>query len=197
MIGLRTLVLNADYSPISVMPLHTIPVEDAVTRVINGTCHQVENYERKILTPNLDMYWPSVIARNEYINVPRTVNLRRESLFYRDRCKCSYCDKPLTVSKVTYDHYIPKKRGGRKEWENIVCACMSCNVKKSDSEPVGEWTPRQKPFRPHYFQLVNNRKKHPLYLQHITWVPYFPEWENDIIVAAHGEKPVIIPAGTR
>ena len=69
MIGLRTLVLNATYLPINYIPVHSIPVEDAITRVFNGTCHVVEEYDRKIKTPSLDMNWPSVIARNDFVSV--------------------------------------------------------------------------------------------------------------------------------
>ena len=69
MLGLRTLVLNASYMPISLLPLHTVPVEDAVGRIFNDSCHVVFSYNRWIQTPNLHMKWPSVIARNSYVNV--------------------------------------------------------------------------------------------------------------------------------
>ena len=81
MLGLRTLVLNASYMPISLLPLHTVPVEDAVGRIFNDSCHVVFSYNRWIQTPNLHMKWPSVIARNSYVNVKSIMKLKRESLF--------------------------------------------------------------------------------------------------------------------
>jgi hypothetical protein len=70
--------------PVSLIPIHTIPVEDAVTRVFNGSCHPVFSYNRKIQSPSVNMNWPSVIARNQQIKVKEVVKLRRDSLFYRD-----------------------------------------------------------------------------------------------------------------
>lgn len=186
MIGLRTLVLNATYLPINYIPVHSIPVEDAITRVFNGTCHVVEEYDRKIKTPSLDMNWPSVIARNDFVSVRPAVRLSRESLYYRDHGVCVYCERPLTVREVTYDHYIPRKHGGEKVWENVVAACTKCNSLKGDAEPVGIWEPKHKPYRPNYHQLVANRKKFPLIIEDNSWMGFFEDWEHEVIV--RGEK---------
>jgi hypothetical protein len=66
-VGLTTLVLNADMEPISLLPIEHIPVEDAVTRVLNGTCVVVDEYDRAIKTPALRMNWPSVIMRKDFL----------------------------------------------------------------------------------------------------------------------------------
>src|SRR5690348_15700631 len=101
MLGLRTLVLNANYAPISLFPLHTIPAEDAITRVFNGTCDVVAEYDRKILTPNIDIKWPSIIARNDQMKIKEVVKLRTESLYYRDHGVCAYCERPITINTLT------------------------------------------------------------------------------------------------
>ncbi len=145
MIGLRTLVLNSNYMPISLFPLHSIPVEDAVTRVFNGTCHVVFDYDRDIKTQYHEMKWPSVIARNGHLKINEAVKLRRDSLYYRDHGRCAYCETPLLIKDVTIDHVHPRSKGGHHDWDNIVSSCSDCNTKKGDLLPVGAWRPQFKP----------------------------------------------------
>lgn len=184
LIGLRTLVLNSNYTPISLFPMHTIPAEDAVCRIFGGSCHVVFDYNRKIRTPNLDMNWPSVIARNKMLKFKEKVKLRRESLFYRDHGLCAYCEKPLTISRVTYDHVYPKTHGGRHKWDNVVAACIRCNLKKDNSLPVGEWKPRMRPYYPTYWQLLSQRKKFPITIPDKSWTHFFNDWEADVVIKA-------------
>jgi 5-methylcytosine-specific restriction endonuclease McrA len=182
MIGLRCLVLNADYSPISLIPFHHIPVEDAVTRVFNQTCHVVESYNKKILSPSVKMNWPSVIARNEQLKKKDIIRLRRESLFYRDHGLCSYCEEPITISGLTYDHVVPRRHGGTSDWTNIVCACSRCNSLKGDKLPVGDWKPRQLPYRPTYYELLGIRRKFPVVVDDKTWIPFLGEWKAPVLI---------------
>lgn len=184
MLGLRTLVLNSNYMPISLFPLHSIPVEDAVTRIFNGTCHIVYEYDRKILTPSLDMQWPSVIARNDNQRIKENVKLRRESLFYRDHGVCAYCERPLTIGELTYDHVYPRRRGGPHSWDNVVAACSSCNLRKADRLPEGEWKPKLAPYKPNYFQLLAQRKKFPITVPDETWKHFLADWEAEVKIAA-------------
>jgi len=183
--GLRTLVLNANYMPVSVFPLESIPAEDAVIRILNGTCHSVFEYDRKILTPTLDMKWPSVIARNAQEKIkPKGVKLKRDTLFYRDHGMCAYCEKPLVINEVTYDHVHPQKLGGQHTWENIVAACSACNTRKGHRLPLGEWKPKHQAYQPNYYQLITLRKKHPIIIPNPDWAQFLFDWEGEIKVAA-------------
>ena len=181
-IGLRTLVLNADYHPISLFPLHTIPVEDAVTRLFNGTCQLVFEHDRKILTPSLDMRWPSVIARIDTRRVKERVKLGAEGLYYRDHGKCAYCESSLTLKSITFDHVVPKSKGGNYSWDNLVSACPTCNLLKGDHPPVGRWTPKRKPYKPTYYQLLSNRKKFPITIDDESWIQFIGKWDAPITV---------------
>lgn len=184
MIGLRTLVLNYDYMPISLFPLHTIPVEDAVTRICNDTCRIVFEYDRKILTPSVNMKWPSVIARIDVKKIKENVKLRPEALYYRDHGVCMYCEKKITLHEMTCDHVYPKSYGGKYEWTNIVSACPKCNYEKGSSLPVGRWKPKQFPIKPTYYQLLEIRKKFPIVIDHESWIDFLSGWKSDIIVRA-------------
>lgn len=181
-IGLRTLVLNYNYMPISLFPLHTIPAEDAVTRIVNDTCRAVFEYDRSILTPTAKMRWPSVIARVRPKKIKENVRLSPESLYYRDHGLCMYCEKPITMKEMTCDHVIPESRGGRYEWTNIVSACAECNFAKGAELPVGRWKPRVAPIKPNYYQLLEIRKKFPIVVDHESWIDFLSGWKNDVIV---------------
>lgn len=180
LIGLRTLVLNNNYLPISLFPLHTIPVEDAITRVFNGTCHVVETYDRDILTPNIQMKWPSIIARHDSKMVKERVKLSSEALYYRDHGRCMYCEKPLTMNEMTCDHVHPESRGGKFSWDNIVAACASCNTAKGSELPRGRWVPKFMPKQPTYYELLQRRRKFPIVVDHESWKTFLGEWEAPV-----------------
>lgn len=181
-IGLRTLVLNADYHPISLFPLHTIPVEDAVTRLFNGTCQLVYEHDRKILTPSLNMKWPSVIARIDTKRVKERVKLGAEGLYYRDHGLCAYCETPLTLKCITFDHVVPKSKGGTYSWDNLVSACSTCNLLKGDSAPVGKWVPKRRPYKPSYYDLLAVRKKFPIQIDDENWIQFIGKWDAPVVV---------------
>ena len=182
---LRTLVLNADYAPISLFPLQTIPAEDAVTRVFNGTCRVVMEYDIPIRTPTLKMNWPSVIARTDRKRVRERVKLEPESLYYRDHGRCAYCEKQLTLHCVTFDHVVPRARGGDSSWDNLVAACGKCNSQKGDALPVGEWMPKRRPYKPTYYDLLAIRKKFPITVDDANWMQFIGDWNADVIIRNH------------
>jgi 5-methylcytosine-specific restriction endonuclease McrA len=183
MIGLRTLVLNANYMPISLLPLHSIPVEDAITRIFSKNCHVVFEYNRKILSPNIDMRYPSVVARNNTIHIKNKVKLKKESLFYRDHGICVYCEKRLQIKDVTYDHVFPRSKGGEHSWENVVCSCASCNTKKGQSLPVGNWKLPFKPYEPDYYELLSKRKQFPIVVPDSSWVSFLYDWNAEVRIS--------------
>jgi 5-methylcytosine-specific restriction endonuclease McrA len=115
----------------------------------------VLNDERKALRTVSDIYpWPSIIRLSHYINVPyKKVVLTRRNILRRDAYKCAYCgraDLPLTI-----DHIVPKAKGGLDSWENLICACTSCNNKKGDRTPDEAQMPlRIKPFKPSHIMFI-------------------------------------------
>ena len=80
--------------PISLFPLHAIPVEDAFTRIWTGSCHSVFDYDREILTPNLKMKWPAVIARNSNLRVKGKLNYAK-NLYSTEIMASAYTAKNL------------------------------------------------------------------------------------------------------
>ena len=121
------LVLNADFRPLSYYPLSIWCWQDAVKSVFLDRVSIVSNYKRKIRSPSFEMNLPSVIALKNFIQPSKNPNFTRFNVFLRDKFACQYCgDK----KDLTFDHLLPKSRGGLTDWNNVVTACSSCNVKK-------------------------------------------------------------------
>lgn len=179
---LRALVLNKSYMPLSIMPLYSIPADEAIHRFLKGNCDVVEWYDIPIGTQNdKGLKWPSVIANHNNHSFNKDVRMRRESLFYRDHCKCMYCGKPLTLKSLTLDHVVPRAHGGKHSFSNVVISCKKCNNKKSDSMS-SEWKPKHAPWEPSFYQMLEIRKKYPLVVEHESWVQFLPKWTGPILV---------------
>lgn len=193
MVNLRTLVLTSDYMPLSFWPLYTIPAQDAIARHLNGNCDIVFSYDRRILTPSRnDLYWPSVIANHNTKKFKNEVRLRKNTLFYREDGICFYCTKPITTNNMTYDHYIPRKHGGGHDWDNVVACCEDCNTKKGDKLPEGQWKgTRYIPYKPSFFQLMNMRAKHPIFIDDPRWANFLPGFTYDNIYVMERGKPTL------
>ena len=121
------LVLNADYRPLSYYPLSLWSWQDTVKSVFLDRVIIVSNYDRTIRSPSFNMQLPSVIALKDYI-IPQTKpSFTRFNVFLRDKFSCQYCG---SSEELTFDHLLPRSKGGETNWDNVVTACSSCNVKK-------------------------------------------------------------------
>lgn len=79
---------------------------------------------------------PRIIRLLFYDRLPqRSVKLNRRNIFARDENSCQYCGKRFSTSELTLDHIVPRSRGGKSSWKNLVCACVDCNVRKGGRLP--------------------------------------------------------------
>jgi 5-methylcytosine-specific restriction endonuclease McrA len=79
---------------------------------------------------------PRVIRLTKCDRMPRQgLRFNRRNVFARDSNVCQYCGKPFPLSELSLDHVVPRSRGGTTTWENIVCACVACNVRKGGRTP--------------------------------------------------------------
>lgn len=139
----RVLVLNLDHSPVAV-----VTVQKALVLTFLDKVMCLSYYDHfGIRTVDRVFKYPAVIRLNEYKNIPyRGVLLNRNNLFKRDKGECQYCG---SKKQLTIDHVVPRSKGGKTNWNNLITACHRCNVQKGDKTPeqVG-LTLKNHPFRP-------------------------------------------------
>lgn len=154
------LLLNADFSPISIFPLKTLTWQEAIRGLFLEKLVRVAEYDVEVNSPNKAVRLPSVVALTQYKKVPHCVAFSRTNIWLRDHGKCVYCSKELTTAELTFDHVMPKSRGGDTSWENIVCSCTPCNLRKANRTPKeSKMFPDPTPRKPTQFELARNAKK--------------------------------------
>lgn len=128
---IQTLVLNKNWQATKIAPW-----EEAFTLIFSGRAEIIEEHNEKIKTINHEFKIPSVIRMVKGFNFEKSkFRFSKKNVFARDQGKCQYCTKELTIDLCTFDHVLPKSRGGKTSWENIVLACRSCNQKKGAKTP--------------------------------------------------------------
>jgi 5-methylcytosine-specific restriction endonuclease McrA len=89
-----------------------------------------------IRTVSFEIQVPRVVRLLGYDRLPRQrVKFNRRNIFARDSNRCQYCGKRFATTELSLDHVLPRSRGGQATWENIVCACLKCNVRKGGRTP--------------------------------------------------------------
>lgn len=174
------LVLNADFRPLSYFPLSLWSWQDTVKAVFMDRVTILSEYDRVVHSPSFEMKLPSVIALKEYISTSRYPAFTRFNVFLRDSFSCQYCDHRQPTPELTFDHVIPRSKGGRTVWENVVTACMACNLRKGSRLPDQcGMHPRQKPWRPLSHELQENGRAFPPNYLHESWRDYL-YWDTEL-----------------
>lgn len=146
------LILNAAYQPLSI-----IPWQDAIIKLHSEQASErveiVSTYpDRFIRSAHAQHAMPSVVRHVRYRQgKKRAIKFSRDNIWARDRGRCQYCGVQVPRHSYTYDHVIPKAKGGKTAWENIVCACARCNGMKRDmSLAESRMKLRTMPVKPEY-----------------------------------------------
>lgn len=148
------LVLNADYRPLSLFPLSIWPWQDAVSAVFKDKVDVVMEHDNVARSQYLAMPLPSIVALRQHVNCRRTPAFTKPNIRLRDRFSCAYCGLKFRASDLTNDHVIPKSRGGKTTWENVVTACTECNSWKDDRTPQEAGMPLMwRPWKPSQEEL--------------------------------------------
>jgi 5-methylcytosine-specific restriction endonuclease McrA len=180
MMNLQTLVLNADYRPLSYHPLSLWSWRDALTALMLDRVALVANYDVQARSPSRSMPVPSVVALKHYKKVDGFPAFTRYNIYLRDEFTCQYCADEFPAEMLTFDHVIPRSRGGRTSWENVVAACGQCNHVKANRTPREACMPLLKePVRPTKTAL--NRKAPDLRYRdyHHSWLDYL-YWDSEL-----------------
>lgn len=155
------LLLNATYEPLTTIGLHR-----AIVLVLQDKAEIVHSAEGEVRSATMAVPLPLVIRLKSYVKVPfrNSLPLSRRALMARDGGRCQYCGK----DGDTIDHVLPRAKGGKHLWENVVLACSPCNQKKADKTlaQLGWKLPRE-PKAPKGNVWLSWGKK-----VHESWEPY-------------------------
>lgn len=118
-----------------------------------------------INTASAQIQVPRVIRLVGYDKLPKqTVKFNRRNIFARDHNQCQYCGKRFPTSELSLDHVTPRSQGGMSSWENIVCACVECNVRKGGRTPKqAHMSLIRKPEKPKRSPMLNLKLTHRKY----------------------------------
>ncbi|MFA5538731.1 MAG: HNH endonuclease [Gemmobacter sp.] len=171
------LVLNADYRPLSYYPLSLWPWQEAVKAAFLDRVEIVAEYDRIIRSPSHRIRIPSVVVLKEYIKPRKRVAFTRFNLFLRDEFRCQYCGSPRDL---TFDHVVPRARGGITSWENVVAACSPCNLHKgSRALRQSGLKLMREPRRPTAEEMRNAGRRFPPNHLHESWVDFL-YWDTEL-----------------
>ncbi|HEY1960742.1 MAG TPA: HNH endonuclease [Polyangiaceae bacterium] len=117
-------------------PHKVIPWQRAIVLSFLGKVEVVVEYDEIVRSPSIALRAPAVV-RMRRAEIPRrgTTRFCRDNVFRRDRFACQYCGAVLRARELTFDHVVPRARGGRTDWDNIVTCCRPCNDRKRDRTP--------------------------------------------------------------
>ena len=143
----KSLVLNYSYEP-----LQFCSARHAIVMVLSGRAEEIESDDYIVHSPNASFSLPAVIRTLKMVRKNRNnkVAFSKKNILKRDNYTCQYCS--TTSQTLTIDHIIPKSRGGKTTWNNVVVACKPCNLKKSDKTPeeIGFYLAK-KPAKPDFY----------------------------------------------
>ena len=144
----RVLVLNSDYTPLNVTTIRR-----GFILVIKGKAEVLREDTQKIVTTIGEFVRPLVIRLLNYVRFTSApLKLNRKRLYRRDDNQCVYCG---SKKSLTIDHVLPKSRGGKNTWGNLVTCCNPCNIKKGNRTPEESGMKlRKKPYEPSIFSFV-------------------------------------------
>ncbi|BAY28539.1 MULTISPECIES: HNH endonuclease [unclassified Tolypothrix] len=159
----KVLVLNASYEPLNITSWRR-----AAVLLIKGKAERIEHNGKFLYS---DFPLPTVIRLRHYVRVPyKEIPLTRRNILHRDGHTCQYCG--YTGDELTLDHVLPRSRGGGDSWENIVTACVRCNVKKGSRTPHEAHMLLRHPPRQPYSSLYFEVSKHLKSGLHQEWQKY-------------------------
>ena len=171
------LVLNADYRPLSYYPLSLWPWQEAIKAVFLDRVIILAEYEEVVRSQRAAVRIPSVVVLKEYVKPQKRVAFTRFNLFLRDEFCCQYCG---SRGDLTFDHVLPRSRGGVTSWENVVAACSPCNLRKANKLlSQSGLTLRRPPAPPTAEDMQKAGRRFPPNYLHDSWADYL-YWDAEL-----------------
>jgi|TARA_R110000824_G_scaffold221804_2_gene408971 5-methylcytosine-specific restriction endonuclease McrA len=127
----KTLKLDSSYRPLEI-----VEATEALVLCLIGKAYAIENYTQEIRSISETFKLPAVIVLTRYVKFKfKTMTCKRNNIIWRDNNQCQYCTKSFESGSLTIDHIVPKSKGGKDNWLNLVAACKKCNQRKGSKTP--------------------------------------------------------------
>jgi 5-methylcytosine-specific restriction endonuclease McrA len=175
-----TLVLNKDYTPLSLMPLSVISWQLAMKLEMSDKVDVFSYHDDwTVNSVTAEFKVPSIVITKQYVKLKSKINYTRANIFLRDGYTCQLCGtKHTSMKALSLDHVVPRSKGGKSIWTNMVTACKSCNANKGNDCSI---VPKKKPVKPDYWDLIAQRRNQPVVIIDPEWATFLP-WEKDLII---------------
>ncbi|MDT8855957.1 HNH endonuclease [Paracoccaceae bacterium Fryx2] len=171
------LVLNADYRPLSYYPLSLWPWQEAIKAVFLHRVTIVAEYDQVVRSQRSEIRIPSVVVLKDFVQPQKRVAFTRFNLFLRDEFCCQYCG---AKGDLTFDHVVPRVRGGITAWDNVVAACSPCNLRKgSKSLRQAGMRLKRPPRQPSPEEMQMHGRRFPPNHLHESWLDYL-YWDAEL-----------------
>jgi 5-methylcytosine-specific restriction endonuclease McrA len=183
MIDAHVLVLNRNFQPVNVIGVRRAMgmLYVGVARALDREYQQFDFHtwaqlsaelgEESLATVSRRIRVPRIVVLQAYDRVPvGRIRFSRHNIFVRDDHRCQYCNEKLARRQLNLDHVVPRSRGGKTNWENVVASCIPCNFKKGGRTPqeAGMRLIRQ-PKKPRWADLVHPPRLRARYRE---WLPF-------------------------
>ena len=182
MLNGAVLVLNRNYQPV-----HVTSVRRAFTLLVAGVARAMDKQyqlfdfpswaaiaaeygDDTVSTPTRVLRVPRIIVLTAFERIPLgRIRFSRYNIYARDNNTCAYCNRKFDRSQLNLDHITPRSRGGRTTWENVVCSCIACNLRKGGRTPQeAGMTVHLSPTRPRWSPLF----RLPKHVRYDEWRPF-------------------------
>jgi len=182
MLNTSVLVLNRIYQPV-----HVTSVKRAFSLLYQGIAKAIDDQYKlyefsdwaelsaaehdSVATVSRRIRIPRVLVLSAYEHLPKgRVRFSRLNIYARDGDTCQYCGRKLARNELNLDHVIPRSQGGKTSWENVVCSCVPCNLRKGGRTPdQAHMTLLKRPLRPRWTPFFRGSARRVTYRE---WLPF-------------------------
>jgi 5-methylcytosine-specific restriction endonuclease McrA len=180
------LLLNADGTPLSHVPLSVVAWQVAMRLVFLEKVRVLKEYEHwTIRSQHLEMKVPSIIIATEQVKWSKHLKYSRANVYLRDNFTCQLqstwrCKEQhgkVKLSELTLDHVVPRSSGGKTTWTNVCASCKECNSQKGNDSKI---VPTKVPKRPTYYEILAKRKTLPIHIRDPEWAFYI-DWPPELV----------------
>ena len=181
-----TLLLNADGTPLSHVPLSVVSWTVAMRLMFLGKVKVLKEYDDWVVrSQHLELKVPSIVIMTEQVKWSKHLKYSRSNVYMRDdfTCqlqitgRCREAKGKVKLTELTLDHVVPRSLGGKTNWLNVCTSCKACNSDKGADETI---VPKKKPHRPSYYEILAKRKTLPIHIRDEEW-KFYIDWPDHLV----------------